>query len=121
MYISKWVICDGIREICSCETRLSDDGKLHVVDFLVDTLNEFKDEVDNFLLFVLQEVLISYQKAVVVAINRFFAQDLKFVSTQREKTIQHVGEQNFNLLIFLDANADTHGVDRSLDQGLFLL
>ena len=100
---------------------MSNDGELHVIDFLVDTLDEFKDKVYELLLLVLHQVLICNQEAVVVPIDRLLSQNLELISTEREEALEHVSEEDFDLLVLLYRYGYADGVHRGFNEALFLI
>lgn len=116
------VVGDSVGKECRCNTSLVDDGELHVVDFLVDALDELEDKVYQLFLLELCQVLVCNQETEVVIIECWLlSHDLELVSSEGEEPLEHVGEQYFDLLVLLDGDAHSHGVDTRLHETSLLL
>ena len=111
-----------MREEVGCEASRVDHVELELVDFLVDSRDKLKHEVDEFFLFVDEQVLSRDQEREVVAwVRRLLAENLEAIGTERHKPIEHPCEQVFDLHALLDHDGDANGVDTAFDHAHLLI
>ncbi len=67
-------------------------------------------------------MLVRDQEAVVIGVvGRLLSHDTELVCSQGQKSLQHVGQQDFNLLTLLGTEGDSDAVDGELDEAFFLV
>lgn len=104
------VVCNRVLEVLCCESSTVINIQSHLVNFLLNSSNEFEDEVDQlFLLVLLQVVFTDQETEVVTLMGWLLAEDLEFVSSERQKLLKHGDEKFLEVvaLMNLDRNTDT--------------
>ena len=97
-------------------------AKLEVGDFLVDSVDELDDEVDQFFLLVSLEVLgRDEERKVVVVADWLLPKDLELVSTEGHEVTKLLGEQSCKFVVLGDSDRNANTVHGCLDQTLLLL
>ena len=114
--IASYIACNGVRVVDCSLTRRSNNGELHVLNFFINSLHEFQNEIDELLLLVLCQVFLCDKEAeVVFGFCWLSPHNLELIGSQSEETLQHICKQRFNFIL-LNAERNTATVHRGLDQ-----
>jgi len=97
------------------------DSQLHFADLLVNVCHELDDEVDQLVLEHSFGVEVGHQEADVITLDGLPPEDDKVFSALRQEAHEHLTQDSLEFVSLLDANANTDGVDRTLNQHLFTL
>ena len=109
-------------EVClGNDTSAGVDRGLHLGDLRINVLHELDNEIHQLVLVHALSVEVGHQEGDIISLDGLTTENNEWLGALGQETHKLLGQQFLQFISLLDSNADTQGVDGSLNQNSLLL